>query len=152
MKLSQIKKYIFPRTIPFLSYGMEALSCFVNNTGQKNITYFCPFYVFLFEMPAALVFGFTPISLPVSLLHHTWNNHLHLFSSQFLFILLLTVCSLFFAHGRGIPVKAGTWGVQLCLSSLCFLSLVGSCDWCLLKFRHLSTCTVTSMWCCSISH
>lgn len=36
MKLSEIKKYIFPRTIPVLLYGMEKLSCFVNNTVQKK--------------------------------------------------------------------------------------------------------------------
>jgi len=39
------------------------------------------FYFHLFEIAARLVFGFTPISLPVSLLHHTWNNQLHLFKS-----------------------------------------------------------------------
>lgn len=73
------------------------------------------FYFDVFEIPAPLVFGFTPISLPVSLLHHTWNNHLHLFSSQLLFVLLLKVCFLFFAHGRGIPVKVITEGFSCVL-------------------------------------
>lgn len=91
---------------------------------------------------STLGFWFPPHLFPCfpSIICHTWNNHLLCSAASFFLSYFLKSAPCFCPRAEN-SCQTDHWGVQFCLSSLCFLSLLGSCGISLLKLRHLSTCS-----------